>query len=92
MISVLTLTYKRPHLLEESIESFLRQKVDFPIEMVIINDNMNIPNSSWGEDSYMTFNTNAKIYTSNKINMIYRWGMNTLHISGLGDNTNVIVF
>lgn len=38
MISVLTLTYKRHHLLEEAIESFLRQDIPYPKEMVIIND------------------------------------------------------
>ncbi len=39
MISVLTLTYKRPHLLEEAIESFLSNDDFYPKEMVIINDN-----------------------------------------------------
>ncbi len=39
MISVLTLTYKRHHILEEAIESFLRQDINYPKEMVIINDN-----------------------------------------------------
>lgn len=38
MISVLTLTYKRHHLLEEAVESFLRQTTPHPKEMVIIND------------------------------------------------------
>jgi glycosyltransferase involved in cell wall biosynthesis len=42
MISVLTLTYKRPHLLEEAIESFLRQYTTHPKEMVIINDNKDV--------------------------------------------------
>ena len=39
MISVLTLTYKRHHLLEEAIESFLQNESFHPKEMVIINDN-----------------------------------------------------
>lgn len=39
MISVLTITYKRPHLLEEAIESFLRQRRVAGAEMVIVNDN-----------------------------------------------------
>ncbi len=39
MISLLTITYKRPHLLEEAIESFLRQRRVAGAEMVIINDN-----------------------------------------------------
>jgi len=38
MISVLTLTYKRHHLLEEAIESFLRQDNSYENEMVVIND------------------------------------------------------
>lgn len=39
MISVLTITYKRPQLLEEAIESFLRQRRVAGAEMVIVNDN-----------------------------------------------------
>ena len=39
MISVLTITYKRHHLLEEAIESFLKQELPPESEMVIINDN-----------------------------------------------------
>lgn len=42
MISVLTITYKRHHLLEEAIESFLRQTRVPGAEMVIINDNPNV--------------------------------------------------
>ena len=38
MISVLTITYKRHHLLEEAIESFLRQPCT-DCEMVVVNDN-----------------------------------------------------
>ena len=38
MISVLTITYKRPHLLEEAMESFLQQGI-VGAEMVIVNDN-----------------------------------------------------
>lgn len=40
MISVLTITYKRPHLLEEAIESFLKQEAN--AEMVIVNDNLEV--------------------------------------------------
>ncbi len=36
MISVLTITYQRHHLLEEAIESFLQQGGDY--EMVVVND------------------------------------------------------
>ncbi len=192
MISVLTLTYKRKHLLEEAIESFLRQDLDIDCEMVIINDNPDVdyvynyskirvinckerfpsisaklewgykqckgeyiyrlddddllapnalinvesdinnfpgyeiyrskgmyyylnnefqaltssvnngnvytkaylnritwPDTSGDEDSKITFDHNAKIYTSTlNPTMIYRWGMNTLHISGLGKVSN----
>jgi len=38
MISVLTLTYQRHHILEEAIQSFLLQDFEEDSEMVIIND------------------------------------------------------
>ena len=41
MISVLTITYKRHHLLEEAMESFLQQRV-VDAEMVIVNDNIEV--------------------------------------------------
>ncbi len=192
MISVLTITYKRHHLLEEAIESFLRQEDLSGCEMVIINDNPEVgyiydhprikiinyknrfpsiasklqwgyrqcknefiyrlddddllgpnafsilaeaitnskeypeiyrssshyffenniykgekdninngnvyskaylnrikwPDKSGDEDADITFNHNAKIFTIPKPTMIYRWGMNTLHISGMGKQTN----
>jgi len=196
MISVLTLTYKRHHLLEEAIESFLSQKLPPECEMVIINDNVdvdyvynhpkvriinhkqrfpsisakiewgykqcrgeyiyrlddddlltpwalrnvqtdiesnpgfniyrssghyffnnnkftkecnnvnngnvytrayldviNFPEKSYGEDADITFYRGGTIYESKlKHTMIYRWGMNTLHISGLGNiNTEIIL-
>lgn len=190
MISVLTLTYQRHYLLEEAIESFLRQDFSGESEMLIVNDssrvqyaldntniriinlenrfssigeklsfgfsqckynyiyrlddddlmapwalgntcddiinhpnydiyrsdghysflnneykgissNVNngnvytksylsrieIPSSSFGEDYEITFKMNAQIYESNRQQktMIYRWGMNTYHISGMGN-------
>ncbi len=193
MISVLTLTYQRHHLLEEAMESFLKQDFSGESEMVIINDSnkvnyvfdhpkiriintkerfpsvglklnfgfsqckynyiyrlddddlmapwalrntwedilnhpdydiyrsnghyyfenndfrgvycnvnngnvytkkylssISIPDRSFGEDYAMTFNFNAKIYESErkKKTMIYRVGMNTYHISGMGDIGN----
>jgi hypothetical protein len=192
MISVLTLTYKRHHLLEEAIQSFLSQNVLKDSEMVIINDNPDVeyvfdhpmikilnykerfksiseklkwgyrqckydyiyrlddddllapwalkntqidievnpgydvyrsegmyffvnnkfekessninngnvyskeylnriewPDKSGNEDADITFNHNAKIYESKlKHTMIYRWGMNTFHISGMGVQSN----
>jgi glycosyltransferase involved in cell wall biosynthesis len=192
MISVLTLTYKRPHLLEEAIQSFLVQEFTSECEMVIINDNAEVdyvynhpkvriinhkerfpsisaklewgykqckynhiyrlddddlladcalnsvkldieankgydiyrskvmyffvenilegessninngnvytkvyldrikwPNKSIGEDNDITFGHNAKIYESKlKPTMCYRWGMGTLHISGMGNVAN----
>jgi glycosyltransferase involved in cell wall biosynthesis len=195
MISVLTITYKRHHLLEEAIESFLKQDLPPESEMVIINDNPEVdyvydhprvfiinhkerfpsisaklewgykqckydyiyrlddddlltpwglknaqidiltnpgydiyrsegmyfflhnkynkessnvnngniytkeylnrikfPDKSGDEDSDITFNHNAKIYESKlKHTMIYRWGMNTLHISGMGKQTNEVI-
>jgi len=196
MISVLTLTYKRHHLLEEAIQSFILQNKE-DCEMVIINDNPNVdyilenysnikiinykfrfesisdkiewgykqckneyiyrlddddllgpngldiamnniienrnydvyrssgmyffcennyegiksninngniysksylnriifPKKSIGEDADITFSHNANIYenSENLPTMIYRWGMNTLHISGMGKVSNEIV-
>jgi glycosyltransferase involved in cell wall biosynthesis len=188
MISVLTLTYQRPNLLEEAIHSFLIQNQE-DCEMVVINDSekskltfnhpqvkvINVPkrftsiskklewgftqcknefiyrlddddllspnglkiakdfivnnpkydiyrsskniffvhnkfenlgsnvnngniytksylnridfgDKSFGEDFDITFKRGAKIYEDKgKPTMIYRWGMNTYHISGLGD-------
>lgn len=197
MISVLTLTYKRHHLLEEAIESFLQQEPTMaPTEMVIINDNAEVdyvfdhpqiriinhkerfpsiaakiewgykqcnypyiyrlddddlltpwalhntvmditafpgydiyrsngmyffsenqynsiqdsinngnvysrryldritfPDKSGDEDADITFHHNAKIFTSiQSPTMIYRWGMNTLHISGMGNNNSEAIF
>jgi glycosyltransferase involved in cell wall biosynthesis len=195
MISVLTITYKRAHLLEEAIQSFLEQDIISGAEMVIINDNPEVdyvydhprvkiinhkerfpsissklefgyrqcknefiyrlddddllapdalkivldaiysktdntayheiyrsrnhyffennkfvkladninngnvyskaylnritfPDKSGDEDADITFNHNASIYTIQKPTMLYRWGMNTLHISGMGKQTN----
>lgn len=192
MISVLTLTYKRHHLLEEAIQSFLSQNVLKDSEMVIINDNPDVeyvfdhpmvkilnykerfksiseklkwgyrqckydyiyrlddddlltpwalkntqidielnpgfdvyrsegmyffvnnkfekessninngnvyskeyldriewPDKSGNEDADITFGHKAKIYESKlKYTMIYRWGMNTFHISGMGIQSN----
>lgn len=190
MISVLTLTYRRHRILEEAIESYLRQDFSGESEMVIINDcetvryeyfhpcikiinldkrfsslgkkleygffqckydyiyrlddddlltpwalsdvsddieknpgydiyrnkesyffehnvnkgikrNVNsgnvfkkdylsgidFPDMSFGEDRVLLWDNNAKIYTSHneRKTMIYRWGMQTYHISGLGD-------
>lgn len=190
MISVLTLTYQRHYLLEEAIESFLRQDFSGESEMIIINDSpiveyvfehpkiriinvkerfpslgqklkfgfsqskykyiyrlddddlmapwalrhtwddimahpdyeiyrssghyffeqnkyisisgsvnngnvytkkylsrIEIPEIGYGQDSKMTFDFNAKIYESprEQKTMIYRWGMNTYHLSGMGE-------
>jgi hypothetical protein len=51
-------------------------------------NNIQFPNTSFGEDYDITFKFNAKIYQSDITTMIYRWGMDTMHISGLGNNTN----
>lgn len=192
MISVLTITYKRHHLLEEAIQSFLAQENTPECEMVIINDNPEVdyvynhtkvriinhkerfpsisaklewgykqckydyiyrlddddllapwalknaqtdiqtnpgfdiyrsegmyffvnnkfekessninngniytkvyldrikfPDKSGDEDADITFHHGGTIYESKlKHTMLYRWGMNTLHISGLGKQTN----
>ena len=188
MISVVTITYQRHHILEEAIESFLRQDYKGPSEMIIVNDSPDVeyvfdhpnvrifnlkerfpsittklkwaceqtkydyiyrlddddllapwalsfvdediknhpnhdiyrsdrqyyfvnnkfnkitsnvnngnvfckqyldrihwPSSSSGEDANLVFGHKGKICTSSrKPTMIYRWGMNTYHISGMG--------
>jgi len=195
MISVLTLTYKRAHLLEEALESFIRQQPTlWDCEMVVINDNPEVdyvfehplvkiinckerfksisaklewgykqckynyiyrlddddllapeainkvgemiinfpghelyrseehyffnnnryeglsgsvnngnvysrgyldrikfPDKSGDEDSDITFAFNAKTHTFKQPTMIYRWGMSTMHISGLGIQSNETV-
>jgi glycosyltransferase involved in cell wall biosynthesis len=199
MISVLTITYKRHHLLEEAIESFLRQENNVlapeDTEMVIINDNAEVdyvlnhpnvriinhkerfpsiaaklewgykqckfdniyrlddddllapwaldnasiditnnpgyeiyrsagmyffvdnkyqgensninngniytkayldriefPDKSGNEDADITFAHQAKVYESQlKHTMLYRWGMGTFHISGLGEQPNHVI-
>lgn len=193
MISVLTLTYQRHHLLEEAMESFLQQDFSGEAEMLIVNDSpkteyhfehpnirilnlterfpsigsklrfgfcqckydhvyrlddddllapwalchtwddiiahpnyeiyrsdghyffehnkfksisssvnngniytkkylsrIEIPECSFGEDYAMTFQFHADIYQSSRVQktMIYRWGMNTYHVSGMGDVSN----
>jgi glycosyltransferase involved in cell wall biosynthesis len=192
MISVLTITYKRHHLLEEAIQSFLAQEFPPECEMVIINDNVEVdyiynhpkvriinhkerfpsiaaklewgykqckynyiyrlddddllapwalknaivdiqtnpgfdiyrsegmyffvnnkfekessninngniytkayldrikwPDKSGDEDADITFHHGGTIYESKlKHTMLYRWGMDTLHISGMGKQTN----
>lgn len=47
-------------------------------------DGIRFPNLSGDEDMYITFRTNANICEYDRITMIYRWGMNTYHISGMG--------
>ena len=43
---------------------------------------------SGDEDVEITYGHGAKIYTNLEPTMGYRWGMNTLHISGLGKQSN----
>ncbi len=42
------------------------------------------PHKSGDEDVDITFMNRAKIFLIHKATMIYRWGMNTMHISGMG--------
>jgi hypothetical protein len=54
-------------------------------------DRITFPNKTSNEDVEITFENNAKIYTSTlKPTMIYRWGMNTYHISGLGAGNHIL--
>jgi glycosyltransferase involved in cell wall biosynthesis len=49
---------------------------------------------SMGEDNWLTFHNDAKIHIedSDKCTMIYRWGMGTYHISGMGDLPNEQIY
>ena len=55
-------------------------------------DRIKFPDKSGDEDVDITFHHNGTIYESKlKHTMIYRWGMNTLHISGLGIQPNEVI-
>ena len=47
-------------------------------------DRIVFPELSGDEDVFITFNNKADIFTVDKPTMIYRWGMSTYHISGMG--------
>lgn len=47
---------------------------------------------SIAEDLYLTFENNASIYTMDYTTMIYRWGMGTYHISGIGNHDTDVVY
>jgi glycosyltransferase involved in cell wall biosynthesis len=49
---------------------------------------------SIGEDNWLTFMANGKVYTGNtgKYSMIYRWGMGVYHISSMGDKPNEEIY
>jgi glycosyltransferase involved in cell wall biosynthesis len=53
-----------------------------------------IIDKSIGEDNWLTFMNKADIHIGNtgKYTMIYRWGMNTYHISGMGDKPNEDIY
>ena len=52
------------------------------------------PDKSIGEDSDITFGCDSKIFTirTDKPSMIYRWGMGTTHISGIGNFDSEYVY
>lgn len=55
-------------------------------------DRIKFPDTSNGEDADITFHRNASIYESKlKHTMLYRWGMETFHISGLGEQSNQVI-
>jgi glycosyltransferase involved in cell wall biosynthesis len=85
MISVLTITYKRHHLLEEAIQSFLLQDKMSLCEMVIVNDNPEV--------DYVYDHPNIKIFNLKKrfssIASKLKWGFeqcNTNFIYRLDDD------
>jgi hypothetical protein len=51
-------------------------------------DRIVFPRISFGEDVDITFGHNPSIYTISLPTMIYRWGMNTYHVSGMGNVSN----
>jgi hypothetical protein len=53
-----------------------------------------IIDKSIGEDNWLTFHNNADIHIGDegKYTMIYRWGMGTYHISGMGDRPNEEIY
>jgi len=57
-------------------------------------DRIEFPDVSVTEDIEITFGRDANIYTGNtgRYSMIYRWGMDTTHISGIGNNDSQHVF
>ena len=55
-------------------------------------DRIKFPDKSGNEDEDITFHHNATIYTStHSPSMLYRWGMGTFHISGLGSVTPEVI-
>jgi hypothetical protein len=55
-------------------------------------DRIKWPDTSNGEDADITFHKGGTIYESKlKHTMIYRWGMGTFHISGLGQASNQVI-
>ena len=55
-------------------------------------DRIKFPDKSGDEDADITFGHKASIYESKlKHTMLYRWGMNTFHISGLGNNNSTAI-
>ena len=55
-------------------------------------DRIKFPDKSGDEDADITFHHGGTIYESKlKHTMIYRWGMNTLHISGMGKQPNEVI-
>ncbi len=57
-------------------------------------DRIDFPDVSVIEDGEITFGRDANIYTGNtgRYSMIYRWGMGTTHISGIGNNDSQHVY
>ena len=52
-------------------------------------DRIKFHDNSFGEDYDITFKRNGKIYEDEgEPTMVYRWGMNTYHVSGMGNIRN----
>lgn len=46
--------------------------------------NLDLPKLSFSEDHHLIQNCGAQVYEYDYVSMIYRWGLNTHHVSGYG--------
>jgi glycosyltransferase involved in cell wall biosynthesis len=73
--------------LSDSVNNGNSYKRDWVIGIDMIDESI-------GEDNWLTFKNNAKLYTGDigRYSMIYRWGMGCYHISSMGDRPNEEIY